>query len=136
MTYDTAADLTANAFVRTGYNFAGWSTTPDGKCEYPDKASVKNLTTENGKTITLYAVWTAKKVIPAFDSGDTAIQSHKYDGSAKQYALTSDIKGFDITYKQGEVEDVTPTNVGTYDVIISRGTPPMRRSARPSPAAL
>ena len=120
MTYDTAADLTANAFVRTGYNFAGWSTTPDGKCEYPDKASVKNLTTENGKTITLYAVWTAKKVIPAFDSGDTAIQSHKYDGSAKQYALTSDIKGFDITYKQGEVEDVTPTNVGTYDVIISR----------------
>ena len=120
MTFDTAANLTANTFVRTGYNFAGWSTTQDGTSEYPDGASVKNLTAENGKTITLYAVWTAKKVIPAFDSGDTAVQSHKYDGSAKQYALTSDIKGFDITYKQGETVVPTPTNVGTYDVIISR----------------
>ena len=121
MTYDAAAAaLTANTFVRTGYNFAGWSTIQDGTSEYPDGASVKNLTAENGKTITLYAVWTAKKVIPAFDSGDTAVQSHKYDGFAKQYALTSDIKGFDITYKQGETVVPTPTNVGAYDVIISR----------------
>ena len=120
MTYDDADNLKTNAFVRTGYNFAGWSTAQNGTSEYPDGASVKNLTAENGKTITLYAVWTAKEVIPAFDSGDTAIQSHKYDGSAKQYALTSDIEGFDITYKQGETEVPTPTNVGTYDVIISR----------------
>ena len=120
MTYDAAANLTENAFVRTGYNFAGWSTTQDGTSEYPDGASVKNLTAENGKTITLYAVWTAKEVIPAFDSGDNAIQSHKYDGSAKQYVLTSDINDFVITYKQGETEVPAPTNVGTYDVIISR----------------
>ena len=120
MTYDVAADLTTNAFVKTGYNFAGWSTTKNGSCEYPDKASVKNLTAENGGTVTLYAIWTEKTEIPKFDDGDTAIQSHKYDGSAKQYALTSDIKGFGITYKQGETVVPTPTNVGTYDVIISR----------------
>ena len=121
MTYDdAAANLTANAFVRTGYNFAGWSTTPNGKCEYPDKASVKNLTAENGGTVTLYAIWTEKTPIHKFDDGDTAIQSHKYDGKAKQYVLTSDIKGFAITYKQGETVVPTPTNVGTYDVIISR----------------
>ena len=120
MTYDTSAPLTANTFTNAGYNFAGWSESKDGAVKYPNGTSVKNLTAENGKTITLYAVWTAKEVIPPFDSGDTAVQSHKYDGSAKQYALTSDIKGFAITYKQGETVVPTPTNVGTYDVIISR----------------
>ena len=118
MTYGDAANLAENAFGRTGYNFAGWSTTSDGKCEYPNKASVKNLTAENGKTITLYAVWTKKKVIPAFSS--SAIQSYKYDGSAKKYTLTSDIEDFDITYKQGETVVTTPKDVGTYDVVITR----------------
>ncbi len=117
MTYDTSAPLTANAFTNAGYNFAGWSESKGGKVKYPDGTFVKNLIAENGKTITLYAVWTAKKVIPAFDSGN---QSYKYDGKAKQYALTSDIKDFGITYKQGETEFPAPTNVGTYDVIISR----------------
>ena len=117
MTYDVAADLTTNAFVKTGYNFAGWSTTQDGTSEYPDGASVKNLTTENGKTITLYAVWTAKKVIPAFDSGN---QSYKYDGKAKQYVLTSDVNDFVIAYQRNGANIENPTNVGTYDVIIFR----------------
>ena len=120
MTFDTAVNLTANTFVRTGYNFAGWSTTPGGKCEYPDKASVMNLTTENGKTITLYAIWTKKTAIPKFDDGNNAIQSYKYDGNAKQYALTSELEEFTITYKQGKAEVAEPTDVGTYDVIISR----------------
>ena len=118
MNYGDAANLTKNAFVRTGYNFAGWSTTPDGKCEYPDEASVKNLTAENGGTVTLYAVWTKKQVIPAFSS--SAIQSYKYDGSAKKYTLPSGINGFTITYKQGGEEVAEPTNVGTYDVVITR----------------
>ena len=118
MTYDATDNLTANAYSKTGCNFAGWSTTKNGDCEYPDKASVKNLTAENGGTVTLYAIWTEKQVIPAFSS--SAIQSYKYDGSAKAYTLTSDIKDFIITYKQGETTVSEPTNVGTYDVIISR----------------
>ena len=120
MTYDTSAPLTANAFTNAGYNFAGWSESKGGEVKYPDGTSVKNLTAENGKTITLYAVWTKKTAIPKFDDGDTAIQSHKYDGFTKQYVLTSDIEGFGITYKQGKTVVLTPTNVGTYDVIISR----------------
>ena len=120
MTYDTSAPLTANAFTNAGYNFAGWSESKGGEVKYPDGTSVKNLTAENGKTITLYAVWTAKEVIPPFDSGDTAIQSYKYDGNAKQYALTSELEEFTITYKQGEAAVTEPKDVGTYDVIISR----------------
>ena len=118
MTYDTSEPLTANTFTKAGYNFAGWSESKGGEVKYPDGTSVKNLTAENGKTITLYAVWTKKQVIPAFSS--SAIQSYKYDGSAKKYTLTGDIKDFDITYKQGEASVDKPTNVGTYDVIISR----------------
>ena len=118
MTYDQSAPLAQNAFTNAGYNFAGWSTTQNGDCKYPDKASVKNLTAENGGTVTLYAVWTKKQVIPAFSS--SAIQSYKYDGSAKKYTLTSGINDFTITYKQGGEEVAKPTNVGTYDVVITR----------------
>ena len=58
MTYDVAKNLTANTFKKTGYVFSGWATTATGKVTYSDKQSVKNLTTTNGATITLYAVWT------------------------------------------------------------------------------
>ena len=58
-TYDTAQNLTANSFTRDGYNFAGWNTQADGNgTSYDDVASVKNLTTTNGDTVTLYAQWT------------------------------------------------------------------------------
>ena len=55
---DAKANLTANAFTRTGYTFDGWNTAANGSgTSYADTASVKNLTTENGATITLYAQW-------------------------------------------------------------------------------
>ena len=57
-TYGTAQNLTANAFTRTGYTFAGWSTAPSGNVRYTDGQSVSNLTTENGATVILYAKWT------------------------------------------------------------------------------
>ena len=56
LTYDQAANLTANAFKKTGYSFAGWNTKSDGSgTNYSDKASVKNLATSG--TVTLYAQW-------------------------------------------------------------------------------
>ena len=61
-TYDTAKALTANGFTKTGYTFKGWNTKADGSgTAYADKASVKNLTTTNGGTVTLYAQWTANQ---------------------------------------------------------------------------
>ncbi len=59
-TYDKAWNLTANAFTRTGYTFAGWNTKANGTgTSYTDKKSVKNLTSTDGATINLYAQWTA-----------------------------------------------------------------------------
>lgn len=57
MTYDTAANLTANAFTKDKYTFEGWATTAGGSVEYADGQSVKNLTAADGATINLYAVW-------------------------------------------------------------------------------
>ena len=58
-TYGTAQNLTANAFSRTGYLFAGWNTKADGTgTSYTDKQSVSNLSSTNNATVTLYAQWT------------------------------------------------------------------------------
>ncbi len=58
MTYDVAKNLTANAYTKTGYTFNGWNTKADGSgTSYANKASVKNLTSTNGGTVTLYAIW-------------------------------------------------------------------------------
>lgn len=56
-TYDAAKTLTANGFTRTGYTFKGWATSPSGGVAYGNGASVKNLTSTNGGTVNLYAVW-------------------------------------------------------------------------------
>ena len=58
-TYDVSKALTANGYTRTGYTFNGWNTKADGSGKsYTNRASVKNLTTLQDETITLYAQWT------------------------------------------------------------------------------
>lgn len=55
-TYDTADNLTANAFTRTGYTYLGWSTDPDAAAPtYTDEQNVINLAPSG--TVTLYAIW-------------------------------------------------------------------------------
>ncbi len=58
--YDATYTLSSNAFSKTGYTFAGWNTKADGSgTAYADKATIKNLTTQNKAVITLYAQWKA-----------------------------------------------------------------------------
>ena len=42
---------------RNGYRFAGWALSENGSVVYVDGATVKNLASEQGATVTLYAVW-------------------------------------------------------------------------------
>ncbi len=61
MKRDQSANLTANAYTKTGYSFAGWNTKADGSgTSYADKASVKNLASGGG-SMTLYAQWKANQ---------------------------------------------------------------------------
>ncbi len=83
MTYDTAKNLTANGFTKTGHDFTGWNTAKDGTgTSYTNEQSVKNLTATNGGTVTLYAQWTAKVYTVNFNanggSGAPEAQSRAY----------------------------------------------------------
>ena len=50
--------LNKNGFKKTGYDFMGWSLDKNLKENVKSNgASVTNLSVENGKTVTLYAVW-------------------------------------------------------------------------------
>ena len=62
LTYDQAANLTANTFARKGYTFTGWNTKADGTgTAYADQASVTNLSSAQDDVVTLYAQWDAIK---------------------------------------------------------------------------
>ena len=81
MVYNTAKNLTANAFARqytvtynadggtssvnsasATYSFVGWAKSPTGSVEYSDKQSVSNLTTTANAIVTLYAQWQSTSV--------------------------------------------------------------------------
>ena len=57
-TYGTAKNLTANGFTKICHNFSGWATSAGGAKVYNNSQSVSNLTTTNGGSVNLFAVWT------------------------------------------------------------------------------
>lgn len=65
--YDTPFELPANYFIKTGYTFMGWATSPDGEALYADKEVVSNLTSEVNGSVTLYAIWDANTFTVEFD---------------------------------------------------------------------
>ncbi|AXG40413.1 BspA family leucine-rich repeat surface protein (plasmid) [Enterococcus gilvus] len=89
LNYDEEKTLLPNAFNRTGYTFAGWNTQADGQGErsYTDQQAVKNLSAEDGETVTLYAQWRAHTYQIDFDpntgEGTQASQELRYDQEAK-----------------------------------------------------
>ena len=57
-TYNTASNLSTNTFTYTGYKFIGWNTDSEATTAlYTDGQSITNLSSTNGATITLYAIW-------------------------------------------------------------------------------
>ena len=67
--YGTAQTLPANGFAYAGYDFTGWNTKADGSgTTYADKASVKDLSSTDGATVTLYAQWRPKTYSIVYDA--------------------------------------------------------------------
>ena len=66
--YNNTFQIKDNSFTKENYIFEKWNTNKDGSgTSYYEKQQVNNLTTENNKTITLYAIWkekTKEKVNP------------------------------------------------------------------------
>lgn len=66
--YDELKNLTANSFVRTGYRFTGWNTSPEGKgTPYLEQQEIANLTSVDGTVIDLYAQWEPISYQVSFD---------------------------------------------------------------------
>ncbi len=61
-TIENSGTLTANSFTRTGYTFAGWSTSPTGAVAYANGAAI-SADANNKGPVTLYAHW----VLPVSD---------------------------------------------------------------------
>ena len=104
-TYDVAASLTPNGFVKEGYTFAGWNTEKDGNgTSYVDGAEVTNLTATNNATVTLYAQWTPNVLTIKYHSGG-AQKWKQYPGDKIISINTSDevviteTVGYDAEYE-------------------------------------
>ncbi|MBQ9715763.1 MAG: InlB B-repeat-containing protein [Clostridia bacterium] len=97
MKYSQTANLTANAFTKTGYTFTGWATSATGSVAKTDKASVSKLTATDGGTITYYAVWQANTYTIKFDgmggTGTMADVAMTYDQAKTLPANTFVNKG-------------------------------------------
>lgn len=87
--YDDSKNLTNNTFIRTGYTFAGWATTSTGDKAYDNGQAVRNLTSAQNGTVTLYAVWIPNTYFVSFNSGvgsgSMNTQAHTY-GAAQPLA--------------------------------------------------
>ena len=86
--YDEEKALTKNSFTKSGYSWTGWNTKADGSgTGYADEATVKNLTAEDGASITLYAQWTANDSKLSYNanggSGEMAEKTGKVDEVVK-----------------------------------------------------
>lgn len=148
LTYDAWAELMPNAYKRPGYIFSGWSTTSTGAVEYEDKASVKNLTTQIGVPVELFAIWSKcnhvitehKYTYSVIDDGKTLKRECECEGHSETAELQAEDTVYDesehpasVTYPSGwqgdkpaimyKKEDTVlsgaPKNAGTYTANIS-----------------
>ncbi len=79
--YDTAKNLSTNAYTLTGYTFKGWAKTAEranaGNVDFNNKASVSNLTATKNTIVDLYAVWSLNTYTLTYDHADGALPNSK-----------------------------------------------------------
>lgn len=89
--YSLSFRLLKNTFRRTGYSFVGWNTARDGSGDsYQDEAIVRNLTSVNNGTVTLYAQWEPIGIIVRFElawpsGGDRHYYGFPYEYGQEEY---------------------------------------------------
>ena len=85
----TVQPLSANDFTRSGYSFSGWGTIFSGPAVYGNQSNVIDLA-DIGRTIILYAQWTANTYTVAYNanggSGNMGNVTHTY-GTAKNLEI-------------------------------------------------
>ena len=113
--YDTAKNLTGNAFSRPGYVFGGWNTEANGSgTNYTDAQSVINLTAQNNAVVNLYAKWTP--VTPAtkqIQIRKTLTGDRGAIATGETAPLVAETFGFTLQAKSGASATAYPMPAGT-----------------------
>ncbi len=135
---DASANLTANAFAKTGYSFAGWNTASNGSgTSYANSVSY----TMGISSTTLYAQWTAIPYTITYagngNTGGTSPATATYYMGQSAHAGTSGtlIKdgkvlgswntasdGSGTQYLQGQVFTMPASNLTLYAIWVDSGT--------------
>ena len=126
--YDKEFELPENTFTKIGYNFAGWNTKADDSgTDYAAKSDVKNLTAENGATVTLYAKWVEKNKVAdvifsptggEIDSGDTVRLSCATEGATIYYVIADNLQSATTNILSNKLEYTSPITI-TDDTTIA-----------------
>ena len=129
-TYDAVQTLKANAFVRSGWTFAGWNTKANGSgISYDDQAEVRNLAASG--SVTLYAQWSESPSISytvehyfenlagtafTLDASKTQTFEGAVDSTVRAGAIT--VAGF--TFDPAHASNVTSATLtqGSRDVVL------------------
>ena len=100
--YGTSYNLKNNWFTKKGYDFIGWNTKKDGSgTPYESGQSISNLSSKNGKTVTLYAQWrfrvTTYNIGYVLNGGiNPAEAPTSYDGTSNVMLPVPTRKGYDF----------------------------------------
>ena len=105
VTANTETALTANVFIREGYNFKGWNTAADGTgTSYADKATV-NLT----ENTTLYAQWEDNHFLTkVINKKDATCTEGGYTGDTVCAICGKEITKGEVIPAKGHTEVIDP----------------------------
>ena len=118
-TYDTATNLTANAFTKDGFGFVGWTTggSPSlATVSYTNRQQVINLATNDGAVVTLTAKWTDTWYVDA-TTGNDANEGTSAEQPFKtiQCAIDKSVEGMTIIVADGTY---APIDTGNKSITI------------------
>lgn len=116
--YNQIATLPVNTYVKDGYEFIGWSLSPNGAVIYSNKSSIKNLSSKDNDIVTLYAQW---KFIKKDFNVKVENKNVTYNGKSQTISISNIPAGSKVEYrtsKSGKWTTVKPTRttVGTTTV--------------------
>lgn len=101
MTYGTSTRLNRNQFEKAGYLFKDWNSKKNGKgIRYSDRKNVSDITSTNGKTITLYAQW--KKVTQPGKAKISKISRTKSKTIKVTLKNIKNVYGYEIRYSSND----------------------------------
>lgn len=100
--------------TKVNYNFLGWDSDATVTTPTYTKTGINTMIV-NGN-MTLYAIWKEKTNVLI----DETPQHYSFDATSKEFSIKgTPTTGFTVKYQQNGV-DITPKEIGSYEVIITR----------------